>query len=78
MEGKRQKTKTKNTFIFHFPGELYVRFSYNNFALIPKVANKARVNILFWKGAQVLTFLVLTAVKYLSFAWLMAQEKSIR
>ena len=42
-----------------------------------EVANKARVNILSWKGAQVLTFLVFIAAKYLSFAWLMAQEKCI-
>lgn len=41
------------------------------------MANKARVNILFWKGAQALPFLVFIAVKYLSFAWLMAQEKPI-
>ena len=34
-------------------------------------------NILSWKGAQVLTFLVFIAAKYLSFAWLMAQEKRI-
>lgn len=73
VEGKGQKKK-KKSFIFNFLGELYKDFL---ITVLPWLLNwQIKLeNILFWKGAQAPTLLVFIAEKYLSFAWLMAQEK---